>query len=127
MPEYELKFTEDGETSTEEAAERKKTLDELAAFIHEMKERPLAGVSLNEEQSTQWDEKGGEFDYQDHYGREIVGEVSADGETEALVIHNAKGLPVAMAAKGKDGGWQGIGVDERLREAIAGMLQVELS
>lgn len=125
MPEYKLKFTEEGETSTEAVAERKRVLDELAAFIHEMKGRPLAGVTLNEEQSARWDQKGADVDYQFHYGQEIIKQVS-DGETETLVIHNSQGLPVAMAAKNENGAWQGIGVDERLREAIDAMLEVEL-
>jgi len=124
MAEYKLKFLDPDFIPPEEEAERQKTLDELSAFIDTMRGRPLAGVTLDETQSAQWDQKG-EVDYQDHYGREIVRQVD-DGETEALVIHNVQGLPLAMAFKSDGAGWQGIGVDERLREIVAGMLEEKL-
>ena len=89
-----------------------------------MRGQPLAGVTLDETQSTQWDQKG-EVDYQDQYGREIVRQAD-DGETKALVIHNSQGLPLAMASKNDEGGWQGIGVDERLREIVADILEQKL-
>ena len=120
MPDYELKFLDPDFVSREEQEQRQKTIDELSAFAHTMQGRPLAVVTLDELQSDQWDQTD-EFDYQDHYGREIINQVS-DGETETLVIANVWGLPVALAARGDDGRWQGLGVDQRLRETIAGVL-----
>jgi hypothetical protein len=116
MPEYQLKFSED-----EEAEARQRTLDELSAFVAVMDGRPLAIVTLSAEQSRLWDQEG-DVDYQDAYGRQIVDQVS-DGETETLVIRSCDGLPVALAAKEVGAGWQGIGVDKRLRFEIAAMLQ----
>ena len=124
MAEYKLKFLDPDSISPEDEAERQKTLNELSAFIDLMRGQPLAGVTLDETQSTQWDQKG-EVDYQDQYGREIVRQAD-DGETKALVIHNSQGLPLAMASKNDEGGWQGIGVDERLREIVADILEQKL-
>jgi hypothetical protein len=118
MPEYQLKFTEDEETEEES---RQRTLDELHAFIATMDDRPLAVVTLDKEQSALWD-RDGDVDYQDAFGRQIVEQVS-DGVTETLVIRNCDGLPVALAAVDDNVGWQGIGIDERLRFGIATMLQ----
>lgn len=116
MPEYQLKFSED-----EEGEARQRTLDELSAFIAAMDGRPLAIVTLSGEQSALWDQEG-DVDYQDAYGRQIVDQVS-DGVTETLVIRNCDGLPVALAALDEDAGWQGIGIDKRLRFEIATMIQ----
>ncbi len=113
-----LNFTEREE---EDAEGRQRTLDELTAFVATMDGRPLAVVTLNEEQSAQWDLEG-DVDYQDAYGRQIVEQVS-DGVTETLVIRNCEGLPVALGALLEGGGWQGIGIDKRLRFEIAVMLQ----
>ena len=124
MAEYEMKFLDPNFVPPEEVDERQKTLDELSAFVFQLRGRPLAGVTLDETQSSQWDQKG-DVDYQDYYGGEIVSQVD-DGETEALVIHNDKGLAVALAAKNEDGGWQGLGVDERLREVVAELLEKNL-
>jgi len=118
MPEYQLKFTEEVD---EIEASRQRTLDEIYCFIETMNGRPLAIISLNTEQSVQWDEDG-DIDYQDEYGRQIISQVS-DGVTETLVIRNNEGLPVALAADSREFGWQGIGVDKRLRFEIATMLQ----
>jgi hypothetical protein len=115
MPEYQLKFSDD-----EDAEARQRTLDELSAFVAAMDGRPLAIVTLSAEQSALWDQEG-DVDYQDAYGRQIVDQVG-DGETETLVIRNSEGLPVALAAKEEGAGWQGIGVDKRLRFEIAAML-----
>lgn len=41
------------------------------------------------------------------------------------MIRNADGLPVALAALDKNAGWQGIGVDKRLRFEVATMLQID--
>jgi len=119
MPEYELKFTEENEETEEES--RQRTLDELNAFAATMDGRPLAVVTLDQEQSALWDQDG-DIDYQDAFGRQIIAQVS-DGETETLVIRNCHGLPVALAALDESAGWQGIGIDERLRFEIATMLQ----
>jgi len=120
MPEYELKFLDPDFVPPEEQEQRQKTIDELTALVHSMKDRPMAVVTLDELQSDQWDQTEG-FDYQNHYGQEIINQV-ADGETETLVIANVWGLPVALATRGDDGYWQGLGVDERLRETIAGVM-----
>lgn len=118
MPEYQLKFTEEEDIEEES---RRRTLDELHAFIATMDDRPLAVVTLDTEQSMLWDQNG-EIDYQDAFGRQIIGQIS-DGETETLVIRNCDGLPVALAALDEAGGWQGLGIDARLRFEIATMLQ----
>jgi len=118
MPEYELKFTDDEDV---EAESRQRTLDELQAFVATMDNRPLAVVTLDKEQSALWDQDG-DIDYQDAFGRQIVEQVS-DGITETLVIRNCDGLPVALAAVDEQAGWQGLGIDERLRFEIATMLQ----
>ncbi|OQX31036.1 MAG: hypothetical protein B0D96_08295 [Candidatus Sedimenticola endophacoides] len=117
MPEYKLKFTD--EVDIDET--RKETLAELHAFIGQMDGRPLAVVTLDEEQSRLWDLEG-DIDYQDEFGRQIIQQIS-DGETETLVIRNHEGLPVALAALDPGLGWQGIGIDKRLRFEIATMLQ----
>ncbi|MES9901264.1 MAG: hypothetical protein ABW168_01115 [Sedimenticola sp.] len=117
MSEYKLNLTDE----VEEDASRQRTIDELHAFISTMDDRPLAVVTLDEEQSVQWDEEG-DIDYQDEYGRQIVSQVS-DGTTETLVIRNFEGLPVALAALDGNDGWQGLGIDKRLRFEIATMLQ----
>ena len=117
MPEYQLKFTEE----EDDDASRQRTLDELHAFIATIDGRPLAVVTLDKQQSAQWDEDG-DIDYQDAYGRQIIEQVS-DSETETLVIRNCDGLPVALAALHMNTGWQGIGIDERLRFEIAITMQ----
>ena len=58
MAEYKLKFLDPDSISPEEEAERQKTLNELSAFIDLMRGQPLAGVTLDETQSAQWDQKG---------------------------------------------------------------------
>lgn len=117
MPEYQLKFTEE----EDDDESRQRTLDELYAFIATMDGRPLAVVTLDKQQSAQWDEEG-DIDYQDAYGRQIIEQVS-DSETETLVIRNFDGLPVALAVQNGKAGWQGIGIDERLRFEIAITMQ----
>ena len=117
MPEYQLQFTE----AEQEDESRQRTLDELHAFIATMDNRPLAVVTLNEEQSALWDQDD-DIDYQDAYGRQIIEQVT-DGITETLVIRNGDGLPVALAALDEDAGWQGIGIDKRLRFEIATTMQ----
>ena len=117
MPEYQLKFTEE----EDDDASRQRTLDELHAFIATMDDRPLAVVTLDKQQSAQWDEDG-DIDYQDAYGRQIIEQVS-DSETETVVIRNCDGLPVALAALNGNAEWQGIGIDERLRFEIAITMQ----
>ena len=118
MPEYKLTFTEE-----EVEDSRQQTLNELEAFAEQMDAKPLAIVTLDADQSQLWDQEG-EIDYQDELGREITKQVT-DGVTETLVIRNADGLPVALAALDKNAGWQGIGVDKRLRFEVATMLQID--
>lgn len=118
MPEYQLEFTEKTEAGDDS---RQRTLDELNMFIAAMDGRPLAVVTLDKKQSELWDQDDG-IDYQDEYGRQIVKQV-ADGVTETLVIRNSEGLPVALAALDGDDGWQGIGIDKRLRFEIAAAMQ----
>jgi len=118
MPEYKLKFTEERK---EENESRQRTLDELHSFITAMDGRPLAVVTLDKQQSALWDQDG-DIDYQDAYGRQIVDQVN-DGVTETLVIRSYDGLPVALAALDEGAGWQGIGIDQRLRLQIATAMQ----
>lgn len=118
MAEYQLKFSESGEEDDES---RQRTLDELHSFIAIMDGRPLAIVTLDKEQSALWDQEG-DIDYQDEYGRQIIDQVT-DGITETLVIRNCEGLPVVLVSLDSDTGWQGIGIDKRLRFEIATTLQ----
>jgi len=99
---------------------KQKVLDELRNFITLMGNHEWAVLTLDDMQSVHWDEEG-EIDYQDHYGREFIRHTD-DGETNAIVIHNVWGLPVALALKNEDGTWQGIGVVKILREDVAQML-----
>lgn len=117
MPEYKLKFSEEDDES------RQRTLNEIHAFISVMNNRPLAVTTLDKEQSNNWDQEG-EIDYQDAYGRQIVGQIT-DSVTETLIICNSGGLPVALAALDRNKSWQGIGIDKRLRNEIAIILQIE--
>ncbi len=99
---------------------KQKILDELRDFVTLMGNHEWVISSLDDMQSVHWDEEG-EIDYQDHYGSEIIKQAD-DGETNAIVIHNTWGLPVALALKNDDGTWQGIGVVKILRESVAQML-----
>lgn len=118
MPEYKLHFTED---NPDEDESRQHTLDELSDFAATMNNRPLAIVTLDQEQSRLWDEEG-DIDYQQEFGQQIIAQIT-DGATETLVIRNSDGLPVALAAITENNGWQGLGIDKRLRFEIATMLQ----
>ncbi len=117
MAEYRLTISEEHIEDS-----RRYALEEIHGFIATMDGRPLAVVTLDEQQSVLWDEEG-EIDYQDEFGRQIVSQVNSDGVTESLVIRNCEGLPVALASMSKDAGWQGIGIEKRLRFQIATMLQ----
>ena len=108
--------------ATAEDDTRQKTLDEIGAFIKSMYGRALAVVTLDTEQSLQWDQDGG-FDYQDYYGQQIIDQI-ADGETETLVIRNAQGLPVALARREPDAKWRGLGIEKRLRQNFVDVLQI---
>ncbi len=124
MPEYKLKFTED----SQEDDGRQETLHELISFMKEMEGLTLTVISLDEEQSENWDKDDDrDFDYQDYYGREIIQQIQEyDPDAGCVVIRNANGLPVAMAAKHVDGpGWQGIGVDRRLRNEVGSMIGLD--
>jgi hypothetical protein len=116
MAEYQLKL---GEEDIEET--RRRTLEEIHGFIETMHERPLAIVTLDEQQSMLWDQEG-DVDYQDEYGRQIVASVSEDGVTETLVVRDINGMPVALASRDEVAGWQGLGIDKRLRLEVATML-----
>ncbi|MEW8508505.1 MAG: hypothetical protein AB2598_17560 [Candidatus Thiodiazotropha sp.] len=116
MPDYKLKFSED---SIEES--RQSTINEILQFIGIMDGRPLAVVTLSDNQSELWDTEG-DIDYQDQFGRQIVSQVS-DGVTETLLIRNHQGFPLALAALHDTDGWQGIGIDKRLRFEVARMFQ----
>jgi len=116
MPEYRLNLSdEDPEEVT-----RQKTLREIHAFIESMNNRALAVATLNEEQSQLWDEEG-DVDYQDEFGRQIIQQLGNDG-SETLLIRSEEGLPLALASRGEQG-WQGLGIDKRLRPEIASLLQ----
>jgi len=116
MPEYRLNLSdEDPEEVT-----RQQTLREIHAFIESMNNRALAVATLNEEQSQLWDEEG-DVDYQDEFGRQIIQQLGNDG-SETLLIRSQEGLPLALASRGEQG-WQGLGIDKRLRPEIASLLQ----
>ena len=125
IEDYTKKFIDGAHSSAQEDEGRQDTLNELSAFIDKMRDRPLAAASLNEDQSTKWDDTSGE-DYQGHYGQQIINQISQDRETQAIIIQNAVLLPVAMAVREEDGNWAGIGVDERLREVVGQMLEEKL-
>ncbi|HID47000.1 MAG TPA: hypothetical protein EYP34_14775 [Chromatiaceae bacterium] len=118
MPEYKLSFSED---IPDEDESRQRTLDELSAFAATMNNRPLAIITLDQEQSRLWDEEG-DIDYQQEFSQQIIAQI-ADGTTETLVIRNSEGLPVALGSITENDGWQGLGIDKRLRFEIATMLQ----
>lgn len=108
------------EAYSDDVVGKQKTLDELRDFVTLMGNYEWAIVTLDDMQSVHWDEEG-EIDYQDYYGGEIIKQAD-DGETNAIVIHNIWGLPVALALKNADGTWQGIAVVEALRESVVQML-----
>ena len=126
IDEYTKKFFDESHSSAQEDEGRQDTLNELSAFIDKMRDRPLAAASLDVSQSTRWDETDGEVDYQSQYGQQVINQVSADGETQAIIIQNAVFLPVAMAVRDESGNWAGIGIDERLREVVGQMLEEKL-
>ncbi len=116
MSEYDIKFSDISSLSERFEKQRQQTVDELNSFIAAMKDRHLVVVTLDELQSDHWDHEG-ETDYQDLYGQQVIRQVS-DGDTEAVVITNIWGLPVALAKRDDDDGWQGISVVPPLREII---------
>ncbi len=99
---------------------KQKILDELRDFVTLMGNHEWEIITLDDMQSVHWDDEG-EIDYQDQYGNEIIKQAD-DDETNAIVIHNIWGLPVALALKNDDGTWRGIGVVKILRESVAQML-----
>jgi hypothetical protein len=119
MTKYRLNLIESDDAS------RQKTLDELTGFAHQMDKNSLTVVTLDEEQSANWDQEGG-FDYQDYYGQEIISQ-NAGEENDSLVIRNAEYLPVALAMRFESAGWRGIGVDVRLRKEVEAILQIDES
>ncbi|MCG7872620.1 MAG: hypothetical protein N0C81_06840 [Candidatus Thiodiazotropha lotti] len=116
MPEYTLKFSED---PVEES--RLRTMDEINQFIRMMDGKPLAVVTLDDMQSDLWDTEG-DVDYQDQYGEQIISQIS-DDDTETLLIRNSNGLPLALGVKNHTHGWQGLGIEKRLRFEVARMFQ----
>jgi len=116
MAKYQLNLSESDDES------RQKTLDELTGFVHQMNTDSLTVITLDEEQSTHWDQEGG-FDYQDYYGQQIINQ-SAGEENDSLVIRNAQRLPVALAMRFQNAGWRGMGVDVRLRKEIEVLLHI---
>ncbi|MCP4487199.1 MAG: hypothetical protein GY820_07765 [Gammaproteobacteria bacterium] len=124
MSEYKLKFTE----KAQQGDGREETLNELIDFIKAMEGLVMTIVTLDDEQSENWDKDGGnDFDYQDYYGKEIVQQIQThDPDTQCVVIRNTMLLPVAMAANHpEDLGWQGIGVDKRLRNEVRDMISLD--
>jgi hypothetical protein len=123
MPEYKLKFTEENESPDEG---RQETLNELQAFMHDMEGRAMAVITLDPEQSANWDTEG-DIDYPQEYGQQIIWQLSADPEEEAetLVIRNHDELPVALGVVDHEGKWQGIGIDKRLRQEISDMMELD--
>ncbi len=127
MSEYQLKFTEEPAEDN-----RQEVLDELIAFMRDMEGLTMTVVTLDTEQSDNWDKDGeGEFDYQDYYGQQIIQQIrEIDADAECLVIRNQQLLPVAMASSQIDSatgsiGWQGIGIEKRLRNEISNMIGLD--
>ncbi len=116
MAKYPLNLSESDDES------RQQTLDELTGFVRQMNTDSLTVITLDEEQSTNWDQQDG-FDYQDYYGQQIINRLAGE-ENDSLVIRNAQRLPVALAMRFENAGWRGIGVDVRLRKEIEIILQI---
>ncbi len=107
---------------------RQETLDELISFMKDMEGLTMTVITLDNEQSINWDKDGDDdFDYQDYYGKEIIQQIQQhDPDARCIVIRNAQQQPVAMAAKHPDEpGWQGIGIDSRLRTEIRNMIGLD--
>ncbi|MEN8132641.1 MAG: hypothetical protein ABFS45_21165 [Pseudomonadota bacterium] len=122
MTKYKLRFLEPQYTQTQQQ-QRQETLAEIDAFIRSMYGRTLAIVTLDDTQSTQWDQVG-EFDYQDYFGQEIINQVS-NGTTQTLIIRNDKGLPVALASRNPQGQWRGLEIIEPLRQEVLSMINFQ--
>ena len=124
MAEYKLKFTEEAQ----EDDGKQETLDELISFMKEMQGLTMTVITLDDEQSENWDKDGkDDIDYQDYYGKEIIQQIQQhDPEASCVVIRNAQLQPVAMAAQFPEGSeWQGIGIDSRLRSEIRNMIGLD--
>ncbi len=125
MSDYQLKFTEKTPQDN-----RQETLNELIQFMRGMEGLTMSVVTLDVEQSENWD-KEGKFDYQNFYGEQIVQKImEVDTNAECIVIRNSEHLPVAMASSHSDKStdtttWQGIGVDKRLRTEIINMIGLD--
>ncbi len=124
MAEYKLKFTEEAQ----QGDGRQETLNELLDFMKAMEGLTMTVVTLDDEQSANWDKDGeNDFDYQDYYGKEVIQQIQThDPDAQCVVIRNTMLLPVAMAANHPEGpGWQGIGIDKRLRAEIRDMVGLD--
>jgi len=124
VTEYKLKFTEE----TAESDGKQETLDELIYFMKEMEGLTMTVITLDDEQSENWDKDGqDDFDYQDYYGKEIIQQIQQhDPEARCVIIRNSQQLPLAMAANHPDQpGWKGIGIDSRLRTNIRNMIGLD--
>ncbi len=124
MSDYKLNLTE--EPLEDEG--RKETLDELISFMKDMEGLTMTVITLDNEQSTNWDRDGDDdFDYQDYYGKEIIQQIQQhDPEARCIIIRNSQLQPVAMAAKYPENpDWQGIGIDSRLRTEIRNMIGLD--
>jgi hypothetical protein len=119
MEKYKLRLTESDDDS------RQKTLDELTEFVFQMKGQPLTVITLDAEQSVNWD-KDGEVDYQNYYGQEIINQLVGE-ENNCLVIRNLEQFPVALAMRSGGANWGAVGVDIRLRNEIKEALQIDES
>jgi len=107
---------------------KQETLDELISFMKEMEGLTMTVITLDNEQSMNWDKDGDDdFDYQDYYGKEIIQQIQQhDPDARCIVIRNVQQQPVAMAAKHpEESGWQGIGIDSRLRTEIRNMIGLD--
>jgi len=107
---------------------KQETLDELINFMKDMEGLTMTVITLDSEQSDNWDKDGEkDFDYQDYYGKEIVQQIQEhDPDASCIIIRNSQSQPVAMAAKFPDNpGWQGIGIDIRLRTEIRNMIGLD--
>ncbi len=124
MAEYKLRFSEE----TTENEGRRETLDELIDFMKEMEGLTMTVITLDDEQSENWDkDEQNDFDYQDYYGQEIIQQIQThDPDARCIVVRNAQKQPVAMATRYPEmPGWQGIGVEKRLRTDIRNMIGLD--
>lgn len=117
MKEYKLNLSNLEEESKQQA------IDDITQFIKQMDMEDMLVVTLTAEQSNCWDEEG-DIDYQDEYGQQIIQQID-DDTIQSLLIRNIQQLPVALAIRNNNGGWQAIGIAKKLRHDFAGLFNID--